>query len=596
MWVIYLPFTDDLRDADLPMEGDISHQHVMSPIAKKRTLKKFKIPDYENPSMQTFYAALAKIALNKVEPEPFEDQTLPKTQSIEKFAGKYIKSFNKKFQNMVSMKKRKAAISTDGDSKKPKGNATFEATKIELNPAAQQDKLESLTIVKLIAFLVSVGKGDVQDTGGSGRSCQEPFSGERELTAFGCGKAKAAVTCGEIIHEEDRGEDARRLRKAGRQDLVPEAWLGGNKIGAGVFGLPPTPFQPKPRIRHGLPAAHLVDGVPFKRLFTNKSSLLTLLNSLLPSKVDSILHVERITTRSAPSTPSGSAPSSSAPRSRSTTVSLPQSPFADLEFANTEEVGDVHGVTLVRYDIVAVTSEGVTIIVEMQRAAHTFFAQRMSYYSSRLLVRRQGWFGKRKPRDLAQEAKEEEARVDGLSEGRLKRAKLEEKNWDYRLQPVYVIAICDFDLKKLKDLPDPIRSCYVAWAEAAFDRSRCLLPPPLRRGVPPSLWSNTFLPRIPPGLSPCLESRPNLDPASRKGDGVARERQWVSDIRGDFMHLTDIPPPHSPLQNNSILLQMKLASLTPQERSEYDLDVKTSGDLAVVFSTVREEGREEGRE
>ncbi|RKO88124.1 SPOC like C-terminal domain-containing protein [Blyttiomyces helicus] len=93
MWVIYLPFADDLRDADLPIEGDVSLD-LMEPIAKKLTLKEFKIPTYENPSMQTFYAALATMALNKVEPEPIEDDTLPKTETIEKRAGQYIKSFN----------------------------------------------------------------------------------------------------------------------------------------------------------------------------------------------------------------------------------------------------------------------------------------------------------------------------------------------------------------------------------------------------------------------------------------------------------------------------------------------------------------------
>ncbi|RKO87705.1 hypothetical protein BDK51DRAFT_38846 [Blyttiomyces helicus] len=256
----------------------------------------------------------------------------------------------------------------------------------------------------------------------------------------------------------------------------------------------------------------------------------------------------------------------------------------------------------------------------------------MTYYSSRLIVRRQGWFGKRRPRDLAQEAEEEEALVDGLFEGRPKDqlsvslltfttsfpAESEEMNWDYELQPVYVIAICDFD--------------------PAFDRSRC---------IPPLLPGEEFLPlhgrtyfclvslpafrlawnlgqtSIPPpakgtalrasgnGSPISVESPERADASPTRTDmmlwllacmGMEREDHDVPltflNDNGieDFMRPTDIPYPYPPLQNNSILLQIKLGSLTPQERSEYDLDVKTSRDLTVLFSTVREEGRVEGRE
>jgi hypothetical protein len=177
----------------------------------------------------------------------------------------------------------------------------------------------------------------------------------------------------------------------------------------------------------------------FKRLFNDKAILISFLNEVLPDQnVSEVVHVEQIS--SEPSTPtSPRVHESSARRSRSV-----EHRVRDLSFPGTEDVGHDLPLRLVRFDIVCITQNNTTIIVEMQKAKEFYFMDRLVYYAARQIIKRQGWTGKSEPREPFKEGLEEELGTseDVLSTGKRKA----EEAWDYHLYPVFVIAVCDFEV------------------------------------------------------------------------------------------------------------------------------------------------------
>lgn len=93
-YLIVLPFADDMRDLDAIMAasglkvGEKSEKPLVDTltkdekyaakvIIKNMTIKDFKSRDFENPTIQKFYAWLQALALGEDEPEPVQDLLEP---------------------------------------------------------------------------------------------------------------------------------------------------------------------------------------------------------------------------------------------------------------------------------------------------------------------------------------------------------------------------------------------------------------------------------------------------------------------------------------------------------------------------------------
>ncbi|KAJ1566204.1 X-ray repair cross-complementing protein 6, partial [Nowakowskiella sp. JEL0078] len=163
--VIYLPFTDDIRSLDIltPM-STVSDDalNLATGLIKKLNLKKYHPANYENPGLQKHYANLQALALKKDTVDEINDQTLPKTEEIEKRAGKLLQSFKLEVLDgheltlpKATSSKRKADRTTEGESKKAKTSTGFSTEYIK--KIFNEEKLASLTIPILVEFAKSIG-------------------------------------------------------------------------------------------------------------------------------------------------------------------------------------------------------------------------------------------------------------------------------------------------------------------------------------------------------------------------------------------------------------------------------------------------------
>ena len=101
-YLIVLPFADDMRDLDAIMAaggftvGEKSEKPVVETLTKDEkyaakiliknmTIKDFKSRDFENPTIQKFYAWLQALALGEEEPEPVQDLLEPNKEDMKIF-------------------------------------------------------------------------------------------------------------------------------------------------------------------------------------------------------------------------------------------------------------------------------------------------------------------------------------------------------------------------------------------------------------------------------------------------------------------------------------------------------------------------------
>ncbi len=101
---IFLPFADDIRDLNQIMEAagyepegqnDEEEKSIFDQLTKdeknaakllvKNMTIDFNSRNFENPSIQQFYAGLQALALNEEEPEPVEDLLEPDYEGMKRF-------------------------------------------------------------------------------------------------------------------------------------------------------------------------------------------------------------------------------------------------------------------------------------------------------------------------------------------------------------------------------------------------------------------------------------------------------------------------------------------------------------------------------
>ncbi len=92
--VIYLPFADDFRQIDRKLQAKASNSNIALFSKCINKLKfKYNPEDFKNPSIQKIWSEIEAIALDRSEPEPVIDLTLPNVERVEKRAGQYLKEF-----------------------------------------------------------------------------------------------------------------------------------------------------------------------------------------------------------------------------------------------------------------------------------------------------------------------------------------------------------------------------------------------------------------------------------------------------------------------------------------------------------------------
>ncbi|RKO83148.1 hypothetical protein BDK51DRAFT_32187 [Blyttiomyces helicus] len=304
----------------------------------------------------------------------------------------------------------------------------------------------------------------------------------------------------------------------------------------------------------------------FKLIFTSKECLVTLLNSLLPMKIDEIHSVSRTVTRSAPPTPSTSAPVSPKIRKRPLSVPGLTSSFDDLTIANTEEVGKFPGDRVVGYDIRAVTMNNVTVDVEMQWAPHQFFLHRIEYYSSRL-VGAQGYAGKKAPRDIVVKARMQDPDTE---------------------PPI--------KLSSIKGTPPQLHDRYVCWAQPTFDPENCI--PKLDRNTPVMpLHCVVYycLISLPAYRTQYVARKTTLETPSTSSilDMILSVLAYTGDdrIRAD---ISDVILKHKKIQ--PLLEKLRGSAMSENDRFEYEADKRNEKDDASKLETEEARGLELGRE
>lgn len=90
--VIHLPYADDMRKLDykrdLPRASD-EQKAKMAKLITKMDFPSFSSDNFENPTLQKHYRNLEALALDRDEPEPFEDLTDPDPEQLKASLGKY---------------------------------------------------------------------------------------------------------------------------------------------------------------------------------------------------------------------------------------------------------------------------------------------------------------------------------------------------------------------------------------------------------------------------------------------------------------------------------------------------------------------------
>ncbi|XP_059150749.1 X-ray repair cross-complementing protein 6-like [Physella acuta] len=146
--VIYLPFADDFRKVPFEETPKATKEQIAKAkdVVKKLTFK-FSSENFDNPVLQKHWRNIEALALERDEPDKFEDLTLP-TQTLMDRAGKAITAFKEMVfpADYVPGQKKKPSAA-----KKPKmENATID---LDMRAEAEAGRLNKLTVPVLKDFV-----------------------------------------------------------------------------------------------------------------------------------------------------------------------------------------------------------------------------------------------------------------------------------------------------------------------------------------------------------------------------------------------------------------------------------------------------------
>ena len=207
--------------------------------------------------------------------------------------------------------------------------------------------------------------------------------------------------------------------------------------------------------------------------------------------------------------------------------------IVDVEYLNSEHLGDGYGDRRAVFDVYCKTSDGSRFIVEMQRAQQDYFKDRSLYYST-FAIREQA------PKD---------------------------KNWNYQLEDVYTIGVLDFAFPddeypadkyihqvKLKDVDDN---------HVFYDK-----------------------------LTLIYIEMPKFN--KTEDELVTMSDKWMYALR-NLARLMDRPKTLQDRIFKKLFEQAEIAKYNPEERREYVMSVKNYWDYYSTMTSALNRGRAEGR-
>ena len=165
LWVIQLPFADDLRknpDTTLVQAPDAVIDGMRTVIEQLQLPKGTYDPQkYPNPALQWHYKVLQAVALDEDMPEQDKDKTLPAFRQIDKRAGPYVLEWGEilesEFQRYISKhgtthktaSKRSAADKDSGSALPAKKAKVVDDSANGLDDSAMRQHFEKQTLSKL---------------------------------------------------------------------------------------------------------------------------------------------------------------------------------------------------------------------------------------------------------------------------------------------------------------------------------------------------------------------------------------------------------------------------------------------------------------
>ena len=205
-----------------------------------------------------------------------------------------------------------------------------------------------------------------------------------------------------------------------------------------------------------------------------------------------------------------------------------------LKYSNSEHVGDIYTERKAIFDVYCESEDGEKFIVEMQNASQKFFKDRSVYYST-FPIREQAPKG---------------------------------ATWNFKLNPVYTVALLNYDMKDetafdMNEISHHVQLCDTATKRVFYDKLEFIY-------VEVAKFNKT------------------------ENELVTPYDKWLYALK-NLSSLNERPAALRDKIFDRLFQVAEIAKFTPVELKEYEDSLKTYRDLKNALDTAEEKGRVEGR-
>ena len=205
-----------------------------------------------------------------------------------------------------------------------------------------------------------------------------------------------------------------------------------------------------------------------------------------------------------------------------------------LKYSNSEHVGDIYTERKAIFDVYCESEDGEKFIVEMQNASQKFFKDRSVYYST-FPIREQAPKG---------------------------------DTWNYKLNPVYTVALLNYDMKDetafdMNEISHHVQLCDTATKRVFYDKLEFIY-------VEVAKFNKT------------------------ENELVTPYDKWLYALK-NLSSLNERPAALRDKIFDRLFQVAEIAKFTPVELKEYEDSLKTYRDLKNSLDTAEEKGRVKGR-
>ena len=204
-----------------------------------------------------------------------------------------------------------------------------------------------------------------------------------------------------------------------------------------------------------------------------------------------------------------------------------------LKYSNSEHVGDIYTERKAIFDVYCESEDGEKFIVEMQNASQKFFKDRSVYYST-FPIREQAPKG---------------------------------DTWNYKLNPVYTVALLNYDMKDetafdMNEISHHVQLCDTATKRVFYDKLEFIY-------VEVAKFNKT------------------------ENELVTPYDKWLYALK-NLYKLTQRPKALCDKVFDRLFEEAEIARFTPQEQREYEASKMAYRDIKNSIDTAKREGKEEG--